>query len=121
MSKPTKKDVALAAEVMEKMTFNTADELKVQLKQMNEKLKDTGIKIDDGYVQRVGCIIPSEGTGEYYVQISLDDVPSRWPEWAYGVAEGALHFNKQMLLVYRPSQLKADLLHMHWLNLPARG
>ena len=89
MSKPTKKDVALAAEVMEKMTFNTADELKVQLKQMNEKLKDTGIKIDDGYVQRVGRIIPSEGTGEYYVQISLDDVPSRWPEWAYGVAEGA--------------------------------
>jgi hypothetical protein len=23
-----------------------------------------------------------------------------WPEWAFGVAEGALHFNKKVFVVY---------------------
>ncbi len=32
---------------------------------------------------------------------------SIWPEWAYGVAEGALHFNKQVLVAIPADQLAA--------------
>src|SRR5262249_28065762 len=30
---------------------------------------------------------------------------SIWPEWAYGVAEGALHFGKQLLLVFPANEV----------------
>ena len=49
----------------------------------------------------------STALGDYWVQIAITvptggpNVASAWPQWAYGVAHDALHFNKQVFVLYR--------------------
>ena len=102
MSKTTKKKsigkaVAAALKAMENMNFETAD-LDVQLNQVREMLNAAGVHADFGSIAAAGRTSP--GSGWVQVSIGSSGYASVWPEWAYGVAEGALHFNKKVLVVY---------------------
>ena len=65
---------------------------------MTESLNSAGISVDTGYVALAGR--DSSGSGWVQVNISSGGFASTWPEWAFGVAEGALHFNKKVFVVY---------------------
>ena len=41
-----------------------------------------------------------DGSGVVCIHVDNAFTSSGWPEWAYGVAEGALRFGKQVLVVY---------------------
>jgi hypothetical protein len=95
--KPTSKTIAAALKAMENMVFETAD-VDVQLKQVKERLNAAGMNVDIGPIALAGR--NSSGSGMVQINIGLGGYSSIWPEWAYGVAEGALHFNRQVLIVY---------------------
>jgi hypothetical protein len=117
--KPARKSVAAALKVMENMVFETTD-LDAQIKQVREKLSPHGVNVDFGTIimagrrhsDRSGLVqvdVPSTGNnpGQY---------SSPWPEWAYGVAEGALRFNKQVVVLYNDVPLGANLILVYCMN-----
>jgi hypothetical protein len=110
---PTKLPPALKA--MENMVIDTAD-LDVHIKQVTERLKADGISAATGYVTLAGR--DSSGSGYVWVNLSSGGFGSPWPEWAYGIAEGALHFNKTSLVVYNSEAFGSNLLQVFCLNTP---
>ena len=91
--KPMSKAAAAALKAMENMVITTAD-LDVHIEQVTERLKAAGLGSDIGSIAYAGR---SSGSGQVQVNISSGGFASTWPEWAFGVAEGALHFNKKVL------------------------
>jgi hypothetical protein len=121
--KTARKAVAAALKVMENMTFATTDHLDAQIKQVREKLSPLGMSLDFGTIVMAG----RHHDRSYLVQI---DIPStgnnpgqystHWPEWAYGVAEGALRFNKQVFVVYNGVPTGANLILVYCLDTAVR-
>ena len=99
--KPMSKAAAAALKAMENMVIKTAD-LDVHIEQVTERLKAAGIGSDVGSIAYAGRA--SSGSGQVQVNISSGGFASTWPEWAFGVAEGALHFNKKVWVIYNSLQ-----------------
>ena len=95
--KPMGKAVAAALKAMQNMVFETADR-DVQLRQMKEILGPAGINV--GFGVMVYAARTAVGFNVVGINVGSSSISTDWPEWAYGVAEGAVHFNKQVLLVY---------------------
>jgi hypothetical protein len=115
MRKATSK-LPAALKAMESMVIATAD-LDVHLKQMTERLNAAGISADLGSIVLAGRF--SDGSGWVQVNISSGGFASTWPEWAFGVAEGALHFNKKVFVVYNNQPFGNNLLQALCTNTPA--
>jgi hypothetical protein len=113
MRKATPK-LPAAFKAMENLSIATAD-LDVHLTQMTEKLNALGISADTGSIVLAGRF--SDGSRWVQVNISSGGFASTWPEWAFGVAEGALHFNKKVFVVYNNQPFGNNLLQV--LCLPA--
>jgi|SRR6516162_9161255 hypothetical protein len=111
MSKATKKKLKSKAAVklprglMENMFVET--DLDAHLKQMTAA---SGISVSSGHVEYIARSWrnPAEG----WVNLAITAGPNQgaaffsvWPEWAYNIAEGALHFNKQMMVSYDSTTL----------------
>jgi hypothetical protein len=77
---------------------------------VSAKIADAGISSDVGYIAYAGRA--SSGSGQVQVNISSGGYASTWPEWAYNVAEGALHFNKKVWLIYNNSPFGSNLLQV---------
>jgi len=73
--------------------------------------------VDTGYVALAGR--DSSSSGWVQVNISSGGFGSNWPERFYGVAEGALHFNKKLLVVYNNQPFGNNVLQVYCLNTPA--
>ena len=108
--KPMSKAVAAALKAMENMTFETSD-LDLQLKQVTEKLSPAGIQVGQGSIALAGRNL--SGSGVVAINIGSTGYSSEWPEWAYGVAEGALHFNRKVLVVYNNDPFGSNLLQVY--------
>lgn len=107
--KKKRKAVAAALKAMENMVFETAD-LDVKLKLVNETLDAIGAKLDIGAIALAGR--NSSGEGHVQINIGSSGYNSIWPEWAYGVAESALHFNKKVFVLYNDQPLGSNLLEV---------
>ena len=105
--KPLGKTVAATLKAMENMVFETTD-FDVQLKQMREMLNAPGMNVDVGSIVIAGRT--SSGSTMVQINIASGGWSSNWPEWAYGVAEGALHFNRKVLVVYNNVPSGSNLL-----------
>jgi hypothetical protein len=113
--KPIGKTIAAALKAMENMVLETAD-LDVQLKQVRERLNAVGIKnVEVGSIALAGR--NSTGSGQVVVSISSGTYGSIWPEWAYGVAEGALHFNKKGAVFYNDQPVGSNLMQVFCTNI----
>ena len=55
-----------------------------------------------------------------YVQVNISSggFGAFWPEWAYGIAEGALHFNKKVWVIYNNQPFGSNLLQVLCTNTP---
>jgi hypothetical protein len=113
--KPMSKAAAAALKEMENLLIRTA-ELDVHIKQMTQKLNNAGISSDIGFIVYAGR--SSSGSGQVQVNISSGGFASTWPEWAFGVAEGALHFNKKVWVIYNNQPFGSNLLQVLCLNTP---
>jgi hypothetical protein len=91
-------------------------ELDVHLKQVTEKLAAAGLASDVGYIAYAGR--SSTGSGQVQVNINSGGFASTWPEWAYGVAEGALRFNKKVWVIYNNQPFGNNLLQVLCLKDP---
>ena len=112
--KPMSKAAAAALKAMENMVITTAD-LDVHIEQVTERLKAAGIGSDIGSIAYAGR---SSGSGQVQVNISSGGFASTWPEWAFGVAEGALHFNKKVWVIYNNQPFGSNLLQVLCMNTP---
>jgi hypothetical protein len=101
---------------MENMVIGTAD-LDVHLKRVTERLNAAGIGSELGSIAYAGRT--SSGSGQVQVNISSGGFASTWPEWAFGVAEGALHFNKKVFVIYNNQPFGDNLLNVLCMNIPA--
>ena len=113
--KPMSKAAAAALKAMENMVITTAD-LDVHIEQVTERLKAAGIGSDIGSIAYAGRA--SSGSGQVQVNISSGGFASTWPEWAFGVAEGALHFNKKVWVIYNNQPFGSNLLQVLCVNTP---
>jgi hypothetical protein len=98
-----------ALKAMENTVVKVAD-LDIHLKRMTERLAAAGLAADIGYIAYAGR--SSTGSGQVQVNISSGGYASTWPEWAYGVAEGALHFNKKVWVIYNNQPFGNNLLQV---------
>jgi hypothetical protein len=105
--KTVSKAVAAALKAMENMVFETTD-LDAQLKQFKEKLSPLGVNTDFATVTLAG--VYSSGSNQVSIIIGSSTFASPWPEWAYTIAEDALHFSKQLLLMYNNEPFGSNLL-----------
>jgi hypothetical protein len=115
--KPISKAAAAALKAMENMVIKTED-FGVHIEQVREKLKPAGIFSNEGTIFYAG----RKPDGSRWVNVLLStgvQAFSPWPEWAYGVAEGALHFNKKVDLMYRDVPLGSNLLWVLCMRAPA--
>jgi hypothetical protein len=74
--------------------------------------------MDTGSVEYVG----RDPTGQHlpvYVKLTSGGYSSDWPEWAYAIAENALHFNKRVMVTYNNKPHGPDLLQVFCLKNPA--
>jgi hypothetical protein len=113
--KPMSKAAAAALKELENLVIKTA-ELDVHTKQVTERLKAAGISSDIGSIAYAGRA--SSGSGQVQVNISSGGFASTWPEWAFGVAEGALHFNKKVWVIYNNQPFGSNLLQVLCMNTP---
>src|SRR5262245_37934701 len=113
--KPISKAAAAALKAMENMVIKTAD-LDVHIEQVTKRLKTAGIGSDIGSIAYAGRN-PS-GSGHVQVNIGSGGFASTWPEWAFGVAEGALHFNKKVWVIYNNQPFGSNLLQVLCTNTP---
>src|SRR5262252_5987826 len=90
------------------MVIKTAD-LDVHIEQVTERLTAAGIGSDIGSIAYAGRA--SSGSGQVQVNISSGGFASIWPEWAFGVAEGALHFNKKVWVIYNNQPFGSNLCY----------
>jgi len=80
----------------------------VQFKEVTQKLAASGIASDVGTIAFAGR--DSSGQGEVQFNTSTMGYSSSWPEWAYQIAESALHFNKQVWVIYKDKPFGTNLL-----------
>jgi hypothetical protein len=113
--KPMSKAAAAALKAMENMVVPTAD-LEVHIEQARERLKAAGLSVDFGFIAYAGRMSP--GSGQVQVNIGSGGFASSWPEWAFSVAEGALHFNKKVLVIYNNQPFGSNLLQVLCTNIP---
>jgi len=97
------------------MVIKTAD-LDVHIEQVTERLKAAGIGSDIGSIAYAGRA--SSGSGQVQVNIGLIGIGSPWPEWAYSVAERAMHFNKKVWVIYNNQPFGSNLLQVLCTNTP---
>jgi len=112
--KPMSKAAAAALKAMENMVIPTAD-LDAHIEQLGEKLKAAGIGSELGSILLAGRTPSGSWVS---VNISSGSYGSTWPEWAFGVAEGALHFNKKVLVLYNNQPFGSNLLEVNCTNIP---
>jgi hypothetical protein len=111
MSKPA----AAALKALENMVFPKAGDLDVHVDQLRERLKAAGFSADFGSIVYTGRT--SSGSGQVQVNISSGGFASTWPEWAFAVAEGALHFNKKVFVIYNDQPAGSNLLQVLCTNI----
>lgn len=104
-----------ALKAMENLFIEKAD-LGVAIEQMTRNLAPAGISSDVGYIAYAGR--SSTGSGQVQINIASGGFASTWPEWAFGVAEGALHFNKKIWVIYTNQPFGNNLLQALCLNEP---
>jgi hypothetical protein len=105
--KSMKKAVAAALKATENMVFETAN-LDSQIEQIKEMLKPNVLGFGIGQIRQAGRY--PTGDGFVGIQIGSTTWSSLWPEWAYLIAEGALHFNKQVLVMYNDQPFGDNLV-----------
>ena|SRR5262249_8610881 len=114
MSKVTAK-LPPALRAMDNQIVKAAN-LDVHIKELKGMLDAAGFNADIGSIVYAGRA--ASGTGEVQVNIGSSGFASTWPEWAYGVAEGALHFNKRVLVIYNDQPFGFNLLKVFCMNTP---
>ena len=107
--KPMSKAAAAALKEIQNVVIKTAD-LDVHIERVTERLNAAGIASDIGSIAYAGRA--SSGSGQVQVNISSGGFASTWPEWAFGVAEGALHFNKKVFVIYNDQPFGSNLLQV---------
>ena len=112
---PMSKAAAAALKAVENMVLPTAGDLDVHIDQVRERLKAAGFSADFGSIVYTGRM--SSGSGQVQVNISSGGFASTWPEWAFGVAEGALHFNKKVFVIYNDQPAGSNLLQVLCTNI----
>jgi hypothetical protein len=100
------KAVAAALKAMENMVYESEADLHGRLQQ----LITTGLdaKWDWGRVTFIGRDL--SGAGWVQFNIGTTGYGSIWPEWAYGIAENAIHFNKWLFVQYSGQPFGENLL-----------
>lgn len=91
-------------------------ELDAHIRQVTETLAAARVASDVGHIAYAGR--SSTGSGQVQVNINSGGFASTWPEWAYGVAEGALRFNKKVWVVYNNQPFGNNLLQVLCLKDP---
>ena len=109
------KAAAAALKAMKNMLIPTAD-LNVHIGRVKNTLDAVGISSDIGTIAYAGRL-PS-GSGQVQVNIGSVGFASTWPEWAFGTAEGALHFNKKVWIIYNDRPDGNNLLQVFCMNVP---
>jgi hypothetical protein len=104
-----------ALRAMDNQIFKAVN-LDVRVKELKGMLDAAGFNADIGSTVYAGRA--ASGTGEVQVNIGSSGFASTWPEWAYGVAEGALHFNKRVLVIYNDQPFGFNLLKVFCMNTP---
>ena len=104
-----------ALKALENRFIKKAD-LGVSIEQVTRNLAPAGILSDVGYIAYAGR--SSTGSGQVQIDIGSGGYASTWPEWAFGVAEGALHFNKKIWVIYTGQPFGSNLLQALCLNTP---
>jgi hypothetical protein len=87
----------------------TQKSLDAQVKHATMALTALGIGSDIGTIAFAGR---SSSGGLVQVNIPGGGFSSQWPEWAYGVAEGALRFNKKVWVIYNNQPFGSNLLQV---------
>jgi hypothetical protein len=113
--KPKSKAAAAALKAIENMAIETAD-LNVHIEQLREKLKPAGISAEIGSIFYAGR--SSSGSPWVTVIVRGSTFGSTWPEWAFGVAEGALHSNKKVFVIYDNEPFGPNLQQVLCTNTP---
>lgn len=78
--------------------------------QASTELARSGINAGFGSIYSVGRI--ADGSGIVQVDIDSGGFVSVWPEWAYGVAEAALHWGRKVLIVYKDQPIGSNLMQV---------
>jgi hypothetical protein len=113
--KPMSKAAVAALKAMENMVLPAAGDLDVHIDQVRERFKAAGFSADFGSIVYTGRM--SSGSGQVQVNIGSGGFASTWPEWAFGVAEGALHFNKKVFVIYNDQPAGSNLLQVLCTNI----
>jgi hypothetical protein len=85
---------------------------------VTERLNADGISADTSYLQFAGRYLDGSGWVSLVLDSNVGSFGSPWPEWAYGVAEWALHFKKQMWIIYNTYPFGNNLIQVFCLNTP---
>jgi hypothetical protein len=93
----------------------TQTTLDAQVKQVKTVLAAAGVGSDVGAIAFAGR---SSTGGLVQVNISTGGFSSQWPEWAFSVAEGALHFNKKVWVIYNNQPFGSNLIQVLCLSQP---
>lgn len=115
---PTKKAAPKLAMVLKTLSdaATTHKTLDAQVKQVTTVLAAAGIGSDIGTIAFAGR---SSTAGLVQVNIPSGGFSSQWPEWAFGVAEGALHFNKKVWVIYNNQPFGGNLIQVLCVPQPA--
>ena len=115
---PTKKAGPKLAMVLKALSdaATTEKTLDAQVKQVTTALAAAGVSSATGTIAFAGR---SSTGGLVQVNIPAGGFSSQWPEWAYGVAEEALHFNKKVWVIYNSQPFGGNLIQVLCLPQPA--
>ncbi len=108
---PTKKAGPKLAMVLKALSDAATAQrtLDAQVKQVTTALAAAGIGSDIGTIAFAGR---SSTGGLVQVNVPAGGFSSQWPEWAFSVAEGALHFNKKVWVIYNNQPFGSNLIQV---------
>ena len=107
---PTRKAGPKLAMVLKALSdAATQKTLDAQVRHATMALSAAGIGSDIGTIAFAGR---SSTGGLVQVNIPGGGFSSQWPEWAFGVAEGALHFNKKVWVIYNNQPFGSNLIQV---------
>jgi hypothetical protein len=111
--------VKSALKALDKMVFESGDDLSIQLNQIKETLTPAvNLKYDVGSIIWAG--LNSSGLTGVLLNVPSGAYSSAWPDWAYSVAVDALHFNQQVLVAYDTAPWGPNLYFVFCTNVPAQ-
>lgn len=116
-AKKAAKKLNVALKLMEESVVAQESDFEAYLKQITEKLVAAGLSSDVGTVAYAGR--DATGAGKVQVNVPSGGYASTWPEWAYGVAEAALHANKKVWVIYTVTPFGTNLAQVLCLKDPA--